>query len=123
MANARGFSCLDYLGWPVWYRARRSCIPHDNVGPLIAGQLTDNKYFILAVRVGFEPSSRIRHRYGRRGALPMTRIRGSTRRVAAARSETYVPWRPSDPIPALTLAEAIFRGPNLNRKAMDHSPT
>jgi hypothetical protein len=38
------------------------------------------------------------------------RIEAGRRRVAAARSETYVPWRPNVSIPGLTRAEAIFRG-------------
>jgi hypothetical protein len=50
------------------------------------------------------------------------RIEAGRRRVAAARSETHVPWRPRVPIAGLTLADAIFQGRERARKVMDHSP-
>ena len=51
------------------------------------------------------------------------RIEAGRRRVAEWMGEAYVPLPPPTEVTGLTLPEAIFRGRDRTRKAMDRSPT
>ena len=51
------------------------------------------------------------------------RIEAGRRRVAEWMGEAYVPLPPPTDVTGLTLPEAIVRGRDRARKAMDHPPT
>ena len=51
------------------------------------------------------------------------RMEAGRRRVAECMGEAYVPLPPPTDVTCLTLPDAIIRGRDRARKAMDHSPS
>ena len=70
----------------------------------------------LEDRFGLEPETEASRELRRR-------MEAGRRRVAEWMGEAYVPLPPPTDVTGLTLPEAIFRGRDRARKAMDHSPT